>query len=212
MEGLPLPAGPAGAPGDVHRRPRRDDLRDAPGAVPGPGGHPVPRGPEVVGLLFSAVSVGALIGALTSGWVSGSAARVSRCSSRWRSGGSAIVGFGLSGRNLRGPGVRLSRGRGRGRRGLRGVPSHDPPAQRARRPARPALARSTSLVVAGGPRIGDVEAGIVGRARSPVDRGRDRGGVLCLRRVSSRPRVAVPFPSFARGGERGRAALESVRR
>ena len=58
------------------------------------------RGPEVVGLLFSALAFGALIGALTSGWVGG-VRRPGRAIlvavALW---GLAVVGFGLSGRNL----------------------------------------------------------------------------------------------------------------
>jgi hypothetical protein len=150
------------------------------------------RGPEVVGLLFSALSFGALIGALTSGWV-GSVRRPGRAIliavAIW---GLAVVGFGLSGRNLA-----LSFGflaiagaadvvsavfRGSSQQLI--VPDS----------LRGRLSAINILVVAGGARLGDFEAGIAGSLFSPFT-AVVSGGVLCLCGVAV---IASAVPQFAR--------------
>ena len=149
-------------------------------------------GPEVVGILFSAVSVGALVGALTSGWVK----RISRqglavlvAVAVW---GLGIVGFGLAGDRL---GVAIVCLAIAGAADVisavfRGtiLQSNVPDDLRGR------LSAVNIVVVTGGPRIGDVEAGLVAALASPTV-SVIAGGVLCVVGV-----VALGFaiPSFAR--------------
>jgi predicted MFS family arabinose efflux permease len=150
------------------------------------------RGPEVVGLLFSALSVGALIGALTSGWVS-SVRRPGRAIlgavAVW---GLAVLGFGFSGRNL---------GLAFGFLAIAGAADVIsavfrsssqqlivPDALRGR------LSALNILVVAGGARLGDFEAGIAGSLFSPFT-AVVSGGALCLLGVGV---IASRVPEFAR--------------
>jgi MFS family permease len=150
------------------------------------------RGPEVVGLLFSALSVGALIGALTSGWV-GSVRRPGRAIlaavALW---GLAVLGFGLSGRNLALAFAFLAVA------GAADVISAVfrsssqqlivPDSLRGR------LSALNILVVAGGVRLGDFEAGVAGSLFSPFT-AVVSGGVLCLVGVGV---IASAVPEFAR--------------
>jgi MFS family permease len=64
--GLPLRTQPAGADGHVLRRLHRDDLRDA--ARPLPGARRALGGPRVLGMLYAAPAVGALVASLTARW------------------------------------------------------------------------------------------------------------------------------------------------
>ncbi len=95
-------------------------------------------GAEAVGLLFSAVSVGALVGALSSGWVH----RVPPPGDRDHRGRGPVGVRDCRIRSRGGPidpGVLVPcRGGRRGRR-LGGVPIDDPSGHRAGRPARPSL-------------------------------------------------------------------------
>jgi predicted MFS family arabinose efflux permease len=150
------------------------------------------RGPEVVGLLFSALSVGALIGALTSGWV-GTVRRPGRAIltavTIW---GLAVVGFGLSGTNLALAFCFLAVA------GAADVISAVfrsssqqlivPDSLRGR------LSALNILVVAGGARLGDFEAGVAGSLFSPFT-AVVSGGVLCLCGVGV---IASAVPQFAR--------------
>ena len=150
------------------------------------------RGPEVVGLLFSALSVGALIGALTSGWV-GSVRRPGRAIlvavTIW---GLAVVGFGLSGKNLAlAFGFLAIAGAAdvvsavfRSSSQQRIVPDS----------LRGRLSALNILVVAGGARLGDFEAGIAGSVFSPFA-AVVSGGLLCLCGVGV---IAVAVPQFSR--------------
>jgi MFS family permease len=150
------------------------------------------RGPEVVGLLFSALSVGALIGALTSGWIS-SITRPGRAIlvavTVW---GLAVVGFGLSGTNLAlafgflavagAADVVSAVFRGSSQQMI--VPDS----------LRGRLGALNGLVVAGGARLGDFEAGMAGSLFSPFT-AVVSGGVLCLCGVGV---IAVAVPQFSR--------------
>jgi len=135
------------------------------------------RGAEVVGLLFAAPAVGAVLGALTGGWVrkvrhQGSA--VLWAVAAW---GASVAAFGLVGDRLwlallllavagaadvisaifRGTIIQLS------------VPDH----------LRGRLSGINYLVVAGGPRLGDLRAGLVATAFSPTI-SVVSGGLLCI--------------------------------
>ena len=147
---------------------------------------------EVVGILFSAVSVGALIGALTSGWVH----RVSRQGAAiitavivW---GVAIIAFGLAGDQVVVACVCLAIAGGadvvsavfRSTILQATVPDN----------LRGRISGIHITVVAGGPRIGDVEAGIVASIWSPVV-SVVSGGLLCVVGVAV---LALLVPEFAR--------------
>jgi MFS family permease len=150
------------------------------------------RGPEVVGLLFSALSVGALLGALSSGWV-GEVRRPGRAIlvavTIW---GLAVVGFGLSGRNLAlafgflavagAADVISAVFRGSSQQMI--VPDS----------LRGRLSALNILVVAGGARLGDFEAGIAGSLFTPFI-AVVSGGVLCLCGVGV---IAAAVPQFSR--------------
>jgi predicted MFS family arabinose efflux permease len=150
------------------------------------------RGPEVVGLLFSALSVGALLGALTSGWV-GTVRRPGRAIlvavTIW---GLAVVGFGLSGRNLiLAFGFLAIAGAADVVSAVFRSSSQQlivPDSLRGR------LSALNILVVAGGARLGDFEAGIAGSLFSPFT-AVVSGGVLCLCGVGV---IASAVPQFAR--------------
>lgn len=150
------------------------------------------RGPEVVGWLFSAVAFGALFGALTSGWV-GRIAHPGRAIlvavTMW---GLGIVGFGLAGPHLAVALVCLAVA------GAADVVSAVfrstmqqlivPDALRGR------LFAFNILIVAGGPRLGDLEGGLVAAAFTPTI-SVVSGGLLCLAGVGA---IAALVPRFAR--------------
>jgi MFS family permease len=150
------------------------------------------RGPEVVGWMFSAVALGALLGALTSGWVK----RVRRpglailaAVSVW---GLGIVAFGLSGTHLGFALLCLAVAGGADvisavfRATMQQLIVPD--ALRGR------LSAFNILVVAGGPRVGDVEAGLVAAATTPTF-SVVSGGALCLAGVAL---IAATVPRFGR--------------
>jgi predicted MFS family arabinose efflux permease len=165
------------------------------------------RGPEVVGLLFSALSVGALVGALTSGWVGGvkrPGRAILAAVAIW---GLAVLGFGLSGRNL---------GLAFGFLAIAGAADVISAVFRGSSQQiivpdslRGRLSALNILVVAGGTRLGDFEAGMAGSLFSPFV-AVVSGGLLCLFGVSV---IALGVPEFARwnateddrSGARGRA-------
>jgi MFS family permease len=149
------------------------------------------QGAEVVGLLFAAPAVGAVLGALTGGWV-----RRVRHQGRavlWAvaAWGASIAAFGLADRLwvalvllavaggadvvsaiFRGTIIQLS------------APDH----------LRGRLSSINYLVVAGGPRLGDLEAGFVAAAFSPVV-SIVSGGLLCIAGAGV---IAWLAPSFRR--------------
>jgi MFS family permease len=147
---------------------------------------------SVVGLLFSAVAVGALVGALFTGWarhVRRQGLAVLWAVAVW---GAAIVGFGLSGGSLAIAVVCLALG------GAADVVSavfrttilqdSVPDNLRGR------MSAVHMLVVAGGPGIGDVEAGVVASLTTPVV-SVVSGGLVCIAGVVL---LAVAVPEFAR--------------
>ena len=149
-------------------------------------------GAEAVGVLFSAVSLGALIGALTTGWVH----RVRRQGlaiilsvTLW---GCAIAAFGLSGDLILVAVLCLAVAGGADvvSAVFRSTILQDtvPDDLRGR------LSGINIAVVAGGPRIGDVEAGFVAAVFSPTV-SVVSGGVLCVVGVGV---LAVLRPEFAR--------------
>ena len=150
------------------------------------------RGVEVVGLLFAAPAVGALVGAVTAGWVGRvrhQGRAVLLAGAAW---GAGIAAFGLVGSNLwlalgclaiagaadvisavfRGTILQLA------------VPD----------PLRGRLSGINYLVVAGGPRLGDLEAGLVASAFSPTV-SVVSGGILCILGAAA---VALFVPSLVR--------------
>lgn len=150
------------------------------------------RGAEVVGLLFAAPAVGALGGALTGGWarrVRHQGLAVIWAVVAW---GACIAAFGLVGDHLwvgltllamagaadvvsaifRGTIIQLS------------TPDH----------LRGRLSSINYLVVAGGPRLGDLEAGLVAAATSPTF-SVVSGGLLCIVGAGL---IAWLAPSFRR--------------
>jgi MFS family permease len=153
---------------------------------------------EVAGYLFSAVGVGALLGALTAGWVGrvrhqGRAVVIAVCV--W---GAGITAFGLVGANLWLAIVFLAIA------GAADVISavfrntilqlSVPESLRGR------LSGMHILVVTGGPRIGDFEAGVVAQAFTPAI-SVVSGGLLCILGAVG---LALAVPSFWRyqaGGE-----------
>ena len=160
-------------------------------------------GAETVGLLFSAVSIGALVGALTSGWVH----RVSRQGVAiiaavilW---GCAIAAFGISGDRLFLACTFLAVAGGADvvSAVFRSTILQDtvPDDLRGR------LSGIHIAVVAGGPRIGDAEAGFVAAAFSPTV-SVVSGGLICVVGVAV---LALLVPEFARY-KRGDAALRST--
>jgi MFS family permease len=150
------------------------------------------RGPDAVGWLFSAVAFGALVGALTSGWVR----RVLRpglailvAVTVW---GLGIVGFGLSGANLwlALAFLALAGGADVVSAVFRNAMQQNivPDALRGQ------ISAFNILVVAGGPRVGDVEAGVVAAAFTPTV-SVVSGGLLCLAGVGI---IAAAVPRFAK--------------
>jgi MFS family permease len=150
------------------------------------------RGPEIVGWLFAAVALGAFLGALTSGWVK----RVRRqglailtAVTVW---GAGIVGFGLSGARL-GPALVCLAIAG-GADVISAVFRNSIQQTIVPDSMRGQLAAFNILVVSGGPRVGDIEAGIVAAATTPTI-SVVSGGLLCIAGVGV---IAALVPRFAR--------------
>jgi MFS family permease len=150
------------------------------------------HGAEAVGWLFSAVALGALLGALASGWVS----RVRRqglavlvAVTIW---GSGIIAFGLAGGRLVLALACLAVA------GAADVISavFRSTIQQLTVPdeLRGRLMSFNILVVAGGPRLGDFEAGVVASVFTPTV-SVVSGGVLCVAGVGL---IAALVPRFAR--------------
>jgi MFS family permease len=147
------------------------------------------RGPAVVGLLFAAPAVGAVLGALTSGWARhvrrhGNAVLLAVVA--W---GAAIAAFGLV-RNLILALVLLAIAGWadvisaifRSTILQMGVPDR----------LRGRLSGIHILVVTGGPRLGDLEAGLVAQAISPAF-SVVSGGLACIAGAAA---VAVAYPAL----------------
>jgi hypothetical protein len=150
------------------------------------------RGAEVVGLLFAAPALGALIAALTGGWV-GRVGRpgvaVAWAVAAW---GTAIAAFGLVGDHLALAVLFLAIA------GASDVISaifrstilqvSVPDGLRGR------LSAIHILVVTGGPRLGDLEAGLVAQAFTPLI-SVVSGGVVCIVGAVA---VAIAYPQLRR--------------
>ena len=150
------------------------------------------RGPAIVGLLFAAPSVGALIGALSGGWVR----RVRRpgmavlwAVAAW---GSAIAAFGLVGSNLP---LALGFLALAGAADVISAIFRSTIAQLATPDRlRGRLATIFILVVTGGPRLGDLEAGLVAAWFSPAI-SVVTGGLACIVGAGV---VALAYPELRR--------------
>jgi MFS family permease len=150
------------------------------------------RGPQAVGWMFSAVGFGALVGALTSGWVGrvrrqGLAIVVSVAA--W---GSAITAFGLVGDRLwlalgclaLAGGADVISAVFRSTIQQTTIPDE----------LRGRLSAFNIFVVAGGPRVGDFEGGVVASIFTP-EVSVVSGGLMCLLGVAV---IATTVPRFAR--------------
>jgi MFS family permease len=150
------------------------------------------EGPQAVGWMFAAVGFGALVGALTSGWVG----RVRRqglaiivAVAMW---GAAITAFGLVGDRLLLALALLALAGGADvvsavfRATIQQTTIPDE--------LRGRLSAFNIFVVAGGPRVGDFEGGVVASIFSP-EVSVVSGGLLCLAGVAV---IAVAVPRFAR--------------
>ncbi len=147
-----------------------------------------------VGLLYAAVSAGAAVAAFTSGWL-GNARRLGRI---------VVVAVLVWGAGITVMGLTTSLGVAMAALAVAGaadsvsavcrstiLQTATPDAMRGR------MSSIFTLVVAGGPRVGDVEAGIVAAAFS-VRASVVSGGLLCMLGVA--PIVAL-FPAFWRYGD-----------
>jgi Transmembrane secretion effector len=149
-------------------------------------------GPAVVGLLFGAPALGAILGAATSGWIG----RIRRLGfailiavTLW---GTAIAAFGLVGSNL---GLALGFLALAGGADVISAVFRNtmqqlmvPDGMRGR------ISAINIFVVAGGPRLGDLEAGLVATLFTPTV-SVISGGLLCLAGVGF---IAAKVPRFAR--------------
>jgi MFS family permease len=154
--------------------------------------HQFHRGPEVVGALFSSIAVGALLGAVTSGWVGrvrhqGRAVVLAVVA--W---GLGITAFGLAGRHLW---LALACLAAAGAADVVSavfrstiLQTSVPDALRGR------MSAVHILVVTGGPKLGDLEAGLMAAAFTPTV-SVVSGGVAC---VVGALVLAALVPEFAR--------------
>ncbi len=150
------------------------------------------RGPEIVGLLFAAPSVGALVGAVSGGWVR----RVQRqglaviwAVTAW---GAAITAFGLVGSNLP---LALGCLALAGAADVISAIFRSTIAQLATPDRlRGRLSTIFILVVSGGPRLGDFEAGLMATWFTPTI-SVVTGGLAC---VAGAGIVAIAYPELRR--------------
>jgi MFS family permease len=148
------------------------------------------RGPEVVGLLFAAPAVGAFVGALTAGWVKSVRHQGSAVIWAVVGWGAAITAFGLVGANLALALFFLALA------GAADVISaifrntitqlETPDSLRGR------MSQIFILVVTGGPRLGDFEAGLVATWFTPTI-SVVSGGLACIVGAGV---VAVIYPEL----------------
>lgn len=150
------------------------------------------RGPEVVGWLFSAVALGAVVAALSSGWVR----RVRRCGfailvavALW---GAAIAAFGLVGDNL--PLALFFLAIAGAADVISAVFRNTVQQLVVPDSLRGRMSAFNIFVVSGGPRMGDLESGLVASAFTPMA-SVVSGGVLCIAGVAV---IALCVPRFAR--------------
>jgi predicted MFS family arabinose efflux permease len=156
------------------------------------------RGPEIVGLLFSAIGVGALAGALTAGWVGGvrhqgRAVVIAVCI--W---GAAITAFGLAGANL--PVALLCLAIAGGADVISAVFRNTILQLSVPESLRGRLSGVHILVVTGGPRVGDFEAGLVAQIFTPTV-SVISGGLLCIAGAAGLALAVPQFWRYRAGGE-----------
>jgi MFS family permease len=150
------------------------------------------RGPEAVGWMFSAVALGALIGALSSGWVGGIRRPGRAIMVSVTAWGLAITAFGVSGDRFALALVCLA---------VAGAADVVSAVFRATMQQlivpdtlRGRMAAFNIFIVAGGPKLGDVEGGVVASVFTPTI-SVVSGGLLCLAGVGV---IASTVPRFAR--------------
>ena len=151
-------------------------------------------GPEGVGLLYAAVSAGAVVAALTTGWL-GHVRRLGRivvgAVAVW---GASIALLGLTGKLAVAMVCLLAAGAADSVSAVCRstiMQTATPDAMRGR------MGSIFTLVVAGGPRLGDVESGSVAAAFG-VQASVVTGGLLCMLGIVP---VVAAFPDFWRYGE-----------
>jgi MFS family permease len=151
-------------------------------------------GPEGVGLLYAAVSAGAVVAALTTGWL-GHVRRLGRivvgAVAVW---GASIALLGLTGKLAVAMVCLLAAGAADSVSAVCRstiMQTATPDAMRGR------MGSIFTLVVAGGPRLGDVESGSVAAAFG-VQASVVSGGLLCMLGIVP---VVAAFPDFWRYGE-----------
>ena len=151
------------------------------------------KGPEVVGLLFSAPAAGALLGALTGGWVRHvhrQGLAVIWAVMGW---GAAIVAFGLIGNHLLLAMFFLAVA---GASDVISAIFRSTILQLAApEELRGRLSGIHILVVTGGPRLGDAEAGFVAQAFHSATVSVVSGGVICIVGAGL---VAAAYPALRR--------------
>jgi MFS family permease len=150
------------------------------------------KGPEVVGLLFSAPAAGALLGALTGGWVSH--VRRQGLAVIWAvvGWGAAIVAFGLIGNHL--PLAMLFLAVAGASDVISAIFRSTILQLAAPEELRGRLSGIHILVVTGGPRLGDAEAGFVAQAFTATV-SVVSGGLICIVGAGL---VAAAYPALRR--------------
>lgn len=164
------------------------------------------RGPQVVGALFSALAAGALLGALSAGWVGRVRYQGRAVMGAVAAWGTAIAAFGLAGDRLW---LALALLAVAGAADVVSAVFRTTILQLATPDRlRGRLSALHILVVTGGPRLGDLEAGVVAEAFSPTF-SVVSGGVACLAGVLLIallvPELAAYRPSRAGNGTPARA-------
>ena len=162
---VPLRRASPSDPVDVRDRPRRDDLRHARRALPGAGCQPI----RPARRWSDCLSRRPLRARLAQVLFSGSVTRI-------RHQGEAVI-WAVAGWGRRSPPsassgrtaarLALPRDRGRRRRGQRDLPVDDP-AGHGPGPVARAIVGHLLMVVTGGPKLGDVEAGLVATWFTPT--------------------------------------------
>ena len=150
------------------------------------------RGPEIVGLLFAAPAVGALVGALTTGWVRN--VRRQGWAVIWAvvAWGAAITAFGLVGANL--PLALLMLALAGAADVISAIFRNTITQVSTPDRLRGRMSQIYILVVTGGPRLGDFEAGVVATVFTPTI-SVVSGGLACIVGAGV---VALVYPELRR--------------
>jgi MFS family permease len=150
------------------------------------------RGQEIVGLLFAAPAVGALMGALTTGWVPN--VRHQGWAVIWAvvAWGAAITAFGLAGANL--PLALLMLALAGAADVISAIFRNTITQVTTPDRLRGRMSQIYILVVTGGPRLGDFEAGVVATVFTPTI-SVVSGGLACIVGAGV---VALVYPELRR--------------